>query len=89
MMKMKKGTAIAVAVGGWVAALGSAAVLSYDLNRPLHSRPPAAQVAPPSRPEPTEATEPTEPTAQPEQVLYMPTITIVGQARRPSAPGLN
>jgi hypothetical protein len=82
MMKMKKGTAIAVAVGGWAAALASAAALTYNLNRPLHFGRTAAQVALPSLP-----TEPTEPAAEPEKVLYMPTITIVGDAHRTSAPG--
>jgi hypothetical protein len=35
VVKMKKRTTIAVTVGVWIAAMGSAAALTYDLNRPL------------------------------------------------------
>jgi hypothetical protein len=36
MVVMKKRTAVAVTMGVWAAALGSAAALTYELNRPLH-----------------------------------------------------
>jgi hypothetical protein len=35
-MTMKKRTVSAVTAGVWIAALGSAAALIYELNRPLH-----------------------------------------------------
>jgi hypothetical protein len=84
MIHMKMRTAVAVALGGWVAALGSAALLTYDLNRPLHSGPHIAEVTLPSEPLPDDLVEPA---AEPEPVLYMPTVTIVGQPRHASAPG--
>jgi hypothetical protein len=38
MANKKIPTAIAVTLGVWIAALGSAAALTYDLNRPLYAR---------------------------------------------------
>ncbi len=85
MKPMKKRTAIAVTVAVWMAALGSAAALTYDLNRTPHIAKAhlanvTSQTAFPSSAAPTALTQPA-PEAQP--VLYIPTITIVGTLRRP------
>ncbi len=48
MASLKKRTAIAVTVGLWLAAAGSAAALSYHLNRGLGARAPEFEVARPS-----------------------------------------
>ena len=83
MGKMKKRTAIAVTVGVWVAALGSAAALTYELNRPLHLAGGTSESAAPIRSAEYAAV------ARPVQespVLYVPTITVVGRA--PSRPAV-
>jgi hypothetical protein len=90
MTSMKRRTAIAVTVGVWLAAVGSAAALTYDLNRPLRSAgatiegvptPSGAQVAAPLVPAHAALSEPPS-------VLYVSTLPIVGAARHlPVAPG--
>jgi hypothetical protein len=80
MVPMKKRTALAVTLGVWVAALGSAAALTYDLNH-------APRIAQHSAPEVNAITFPAAPivpTAEPQPVLMIPTVTIV--ARAPRAP---
>jgi hypothetical protein len=83
MTIMKRRTAIAVALGVWIGGLGSAAAVTYELNRTLPlagatSRP-ASPINAVHAPFATQGSEP-------ESVLYIPTITIVGQApHRPSA----
>jgi hypothetical protein len=84
MMPMKKRTAIAVTVGVWIAAVGSAAALTYDLNRtPQIAKPHFANAAShpviPSSAAPVAFVQP----ALEQPVLYIPTITIVGTVRRP------
>jgi hypothetical protein len=81
MTSMKRRTAIAVTVGVWLAAVGSAAALTYDLNRPLSF----AGVAIEGAATPSGA-EVAAPLAVP--VLYVSTLTRVGAApHRPVAPG--
>ena len=84
MAPMKKRTAIAVTVGVWMAALGSAAALEYDLNRAPHlSRPHLASVT--SLPAtPLTAAPPAFAllASEVQPVLVIPTITIVGSMRR-------
>ncbi|HEY6462065.1 MAG TPA: hypothetical protein VIY73_17990 [Polyangiaceae bacterium] len=82
MAGKKTRTAFAVAAGVWFAALGSAAALTYDLNRPLHA---VVVSSEPSNP-PVPALDATS-TFVVEPVpgtLYVPTVTIV--ARRQRAP---
>ena len=84
MGPIKKRTAIAVTVAVWIAALGSAAGLTYDLNGTPHlasahlanvtSRPATALAAAP----PGTA----RPASEMEQVLFIPTITVVGSMPR-------
>jgi hypothetical protein len=91
MRTLKKGALFAVTVGVWTAALGSAAALTYDLNRPLHAFGSASEVAPPPGAGAnadadlvlkTHAT--LAPRTEASPVLHIPTITIV--ARRVDAP---
>ena len=81
MAGMKKRTAFAVTVGMWLAGLGSAAALTYDLNRPLH---PVVVMSEPAVPAldatSAEVVEPAPST------LYVPEVTIVAMARRAPAP---
>ncbi|HWW88580.1 MAG TPA: hypothetical protein VNZ26_33530 [Vicinamibacterales bacterium] len=80
---MKRRTAIAVTVGVWVAAVGSAAALTYDLNRPIHLPGATAQLAVPIN---AEQAPVAEPVLELQPVLYIPTITVVGQM--PHRPGV-
>jgi len=70
---------MAITVGVWLAAAGSAAALTYELNRPLVEHPSPATTAPSSRgaPVPTafDRIEPSE-----SFVLQLPPITIVARA---------
>jgi hypothetical protein len=84
MMPMKKRTVLAVTLGVWIAALGSAAALATDLNRPSHFARPhvATETSQPGAPlaaapvaRPVAAVDPA-PEQQP--VLVIPTVTIVG-----------
>jgi len=83
MTSMKRRTAIAVTVGVWVAGLGSAAALTYDLNRPMHL---AGARSPLAKPINAEQAAVAEPVLELQPVLYIPTITVVGQL--PHGPGV-
>jgi hypothetical protein len=79
MTTLKNQAAIAVTVGVWVAALGLAAALTFELNHALR------WVSPPSQPTAlTQAECPAqvEPVSEAQAVLYIPAITIVGHAPR-------
>ncbi len=70
---------MAITVGVWLAAAGSAAALTYELNRPLVERPSLAASAPSSR----AASPPTvidRSETKESFVLQLPPITIVAQA---------
>jgi hypothetical protein len=69
MASLKKRTAIAVAVGLWLAAAGSAAALSHHLNHGLGARAPGFEVARSSG-----AHAPADLAEQ--RVLYVPLIVI-------------
>jgi hypothetical protein len=75
MTKNRIPTAMAVTLGTWIAALGTAAALTYDLNHPLRLRSTAA-IEMPSNTTPAGLAEP-EATVQ--SVLYVPAVTIVGR----------
>jgi hypothetical protein len=77
MTTMKRRTAIAVTVGIWLAAAGSAAALTYDLNRPLHLAKTTSL-----RAAPVDAMHAAAPVPEIESVLVIPTITVVGRAPR-------
>jgi hypothetical protein len=66
---------MAVSLGIWIAALGTAAALTYDLNHPLRLRSTTA-IGMPSNTIPAGLAEP-EATVQ--SVLYVPPVTIVGR----------
>jgi len=70
---------MAITVGVWLAAAGSAAALTYELNRPLVEQPSSATIAPSSRSAPAaivfDRTELSE-----SFVLQLPPITIVARA---------
>jgi hypothetical protein len=93
---MKRRTAIAVTLGVWLAAVGSAAALTYDLNRPLRSAgatlqgtttPSGGQVA--ATLVPAHAALSEAPSEPPGPVLYVSTLTTVGAApQRPVAAGV-
>jgi hypothetical protein len=78
MATKKIPTVIAVTLGVWIAALGSAAALTYDLNRPLklEVNPPPIEVAS----NPTRVVS-AEPISGVQQVLYLPPITILARYR--------
>jgi hypothetical protein len=82
MEAMRKRTVVALTAAVWLAAAGSAAALTVELNRPL------AVVESTSQPKPafstTQAAE--VPIAKAASVLNVPTVTIVGRAvHRPGA----
>ena len=85
MGSFKGRTVLALTVGVWLAAIGSAAALTYELNRPLSGRLSSAasstvtsSVVAPSNLRRVTAPE----VAQAQSVLYIPVITIVGQTPR-------
>lgn len=81
MARMKKRLAIAVTVAIWLAALGSAAVLSYQWNRASH----LTSVADPSAPRLSAAPASfSEPVSELQPVIYVPTVTIRGRPHEPS-----
>lgn len=85
MRTIKGKVAVAVSVAVWTVAMGAAAALTYDLNRPLHARPTATpQLS--SVPEGRAATQATseQPAPEEETVIHVPPATIVGRA--PSHP---
>jgi hypothetical protein len=77
MAGMKYRTALAVTVGVWIAAVGSAVALAYELNRPLHSVDHVSQPAVPT----LDATSALVVEPAQESIVYLPTLTIVGRAR--------
>jgi hypothetical protein len=82
MSNKKISMAVTVTLGVWIAALGSAAVLTYDLNRALHLRgtPPSNGVL--SNPAQFASAERISET----RVLYIPAVTVVGRYRPDTAP---
>jgi hypothetical protein len=84
MVPMKRRTAIAVTVGVWIAALGSAAGLEYDLNGTPHfaSAHLANVTSQPATPLAAASQASAPAAAEMQPVLYIPTITIVGSMRR-------
>ena len=79
MSGMKRRTAIVVGVGAWIAALGSAGALTYDLNRALPLAGARSELAAPVDAAPAALVEPAP--AEP-PVLYVSTFTVVGEAPR-------
>jgi hypothetical protein len=79
MATMKKRAIAAITAGVWLAAIGSAAAVTYDLNRPLAVRGASqdTQGVPESAATPTEAPRPPV-TALASPVQMMPTVTVVG-----------
>ena len=81
---------VALTLGVWVAALGSAAALTYDLNRPLHEHRATSQLVESRLAEmpfdaPRQAVA--APVSEPAPALYIiPTITIVGRTPRRAVP---
>jgi hypothetical protein len=76
MANKKIGAVMAVTLGVWVAALGSAAALTYELNRPLHLRNTPSIEAPSGN----IGVSPAEAKPDMQTVLYLPPVTIVGRA---------
>jgi hypothetical protein len=87
MMSKKNRIVIAVTVGVTLAGLGSAAALTYDLNRPFYEARAHARLAVPIAPEDisggvaVSAAETVSAQAV-QSVLYVPEITIVASAPR-------
>jgi hypothetical protein len=79
MTTMKNQVAIAVTVGVWVAAFGSAAALTFDLNHALRWASPPSQ---PTALTQAECPAQVEPGSEAQAVLYIPALTIVGHAPR-------
>jgi hypothetical protein len=79
MNPMKKHTALAVTVGVWIAALGSAAALTYDLNPTPRPAPEAPSGLTATTPKPS---LPVKPAAEPSPVLMIPPVTIVAAVPR-------
>jgi hypothetical protein len=77
MANKKIPTAIVVTLGVWIAALGSAAALTYDLNRPLYLRSTTPPFEVPSNA--TTQAAAAEPISTGPPVLYLPPVTIVGR----------
>jgi hypothetical protein len=80
MARMKKRLAIAVTVAVWLAALGSAAALSYHWNRDSHLTSVAEPSAPPLS---AAAAPPSEAASELQPAIYLPTITIRGRPHGP------
>jgi hypothetical protein len=81
MATTKRRTMIAATMGVWLAAVGSAAALTYDLNRPLEQRVHGSQLpAPSARADSSLGLE--EAQEAPQSVLKVPPITIVGARHR-------
>jgi hypothetical protein len=78
MATMKKRAIAAITAGVWLGAIGSAAALTYDLNRPLYAVSGASHGAPESAATQTEAPSPLV-TAPAPSVQMMPTVTVVGR----------
>jgi len=80
MTNKKIPPAVAVTFGVWLAAIGSAAALTYDLNRPVYAMGTAAPID-----VPLYATQvaPAKPISGVQPVLYVRPVTIVGRYRPP------
>jgi hypothetical protein len=85
MANKKIPTAIVVTLGVWIAALGSAAALTYDLNRPLYVRSNTPPLEVPSNAT-TQVAAAAEPISVVQPVLYLPPMTIVGRYHPAAAP---
>ena len=82
MANKKIPTAIFVTFGVWIAALGSAAALTYELNRPLHL---AVAASPMKIPSNQMRAFLAEPTSDMQSVLYLsPFIIVAGPFHRPA-----
>jgi hypothetical protein len=85
MRTMKKRTAIAVTAAVWLASLGSAAALTYELNRPLRDGRAPSPIAASSMSATASAAEArafaAESFSEP-PVIDVPTITIVASVER-------
>jgi hypothetical protein len=79
MTTIEQLTATAVTMGVWIAAVGSAAALTYDLNRAPHLASDAAQSSAPSQRAPALLAQPV---SESQPVLYVPAITVVGRSHR-------
>lgn len=75
MAAMKRRTMIAVTVGVWLAAIGTATAVTIDLNRPVHPKSSASQHAAPAAPAAAEKGT--------GDTLCIPAVTIVGQPEKP------
>jgi len=76
MTSTKRRTMIALTLGVWFAALGSAGALTYDLSRPLQSANATPQLAAATNLDHCAIGAQVSDLAP---VLYIPTITVVGQ----------
>jgi hypothetical protein len=75
---MKKGTMVAITIAAWLAAMGSASALTYELNRPLRLAPAASVVpAPPHAAQEGVRAPAAERLPALAPVLYLPLVTIV------------
>ncbi len=74
MAAMKRRTMIAVTVGVWLAAIGTATAVTIDLNRPIHPKSPASHAA---------LATPAVADQGSEQVLCIPPVTVVGHPEKP------
>jgi hypothetical protein len=81
MRALTKRALVALTVSVWIAAVGSAAALTYDLNQPLQWRTAPSDASPPAGASPVlAAVAPAAPVAAREEaVLRIPTVTIVGR----------
>jgi hypothetical protein len=83
MTNMKSRTAILVTLGVWLAAVGSAAALTYDLNRPLPLVDATPRLEAQVDPTPAALTDSvSEPPSVP--VLHVSTLTVVRSAPSPA-----
>jgi hypothetical protein len=75
MIAMKKRTVAYLTVAIWLAGLGTAAAITYDLNRPVHQKHGGSQPA--AAPAEELAAVAAQETGN---VLCIPTITVVGRS---------
>jgi hypothetical protein len=79
MTRMSKWAVFAVTTGVWVTAVGSAAALTYGLNRPLRAADIVSHHATRHAAAPNTAfAAVVEPVSESQSVLRVPTITVVG-----------
>ena len=87
MASVKRRTVVALGMGVWLAAIGSATALTYELNRPLSPSVPSSSATSStvtsSAVAPSDLRRVTAPEgAEAQSVLYIPVITIVGETPR-------